>query len=285
MSQPATADQVRQPRLAELVAAKLRERIVSGRLTDGDVLPKQEDLGAEFGVSKPTMREAIRVLESEGLIEVQQGRFGGAVVHVPKVENIAVTMALVLETNGVQLPDVGLALQAIEPACVRLCALRPDRLEAVVPRLEELHAAAPEAVTDDERVVALSREFHEALAALCGNASLTLCAGALERLWTAHEGSWAEQAAHGHGFPELRTRREALEEHARVIECIRAGDGDGAVAAALAHLTTSQTYALHRAGDPIVDVPLQRRMLSVPATQSTPTTPSMSTPNGSGVRP
>ena len=100
------------------MAAKLRERIVSGRLTDGDVLPKQEDLGAEFGVSKPTMREAIRVLESEGLIEVQQGRFGGAVVHVPKVENIAVTMALVLETNGVQLPDVG-ASAAGDRAVVR----------------------------------------------------------------------------------------------------------------------------------------------------------------------
>src|ERR1700709_390569 len=200
MSQLATisaTSQVRQPRLAELVAAKLRERIVSGDLADGDLLPKQEDLGAEFGVSKPTMREAIRVLESEGLIEVQQGRFGGAVVHVPKVENIAVTMALVLETNGVRLPDVGLALQAIEPSCVRMCAERTDRLEAVVPRLQELQDQAVAAVTDDERVVALSREFHEALASLCGNASLTLCAGALERLWTAHEGSWAEQAARG----------------------------------------------------------------------------------------
>ena len=133
------------------------------------------------------------------------------------------------------------------------------------------------AVADDERVVALSREFHEALAALCGNASLTLCAGALERLWTAHEGSWAEQAAHGHGFPELHTRREALDEHALIIERIAAGDADGAVEAALAHLTTSQTYALHRAGDPIVDVPLQRRMLCPAYRQSTP--------NGSGVRP
>src|SRR4051812_39068020 len=105
----AASNQVRQPRLSELVAAKLRERIVSGQLLDGDLLPKQEDLGQQFGVSKPTMREAIRILESEGLIEVQQGRFGGAVVHVPKVENIAVSMALVLETQGVQLLDVGIA--------------------------------------------------------------------------------------------------------------------------------------------------------------------------------
>jgi GntR family transcriptional regulator, transcriptional repressor for pyruvate dehydrogenase complex len=258
------SSQVRQPRLAELVAAKLRERIVSGRLADGDLLPKQEDLGQEFGVSKPTMREAIRVLESEGLIEVQQGRFGGAVVHVPRVENIAVTMALVLETNGVQLPDVGLALQAIEPVCVRLCAERADRLTAVVPRLRELHERAVAAIRDDERVVGLSREFHEALASLCGNASLTLCAGALERVWTAHEGVWAAQASHGRGFPEVHTRREALAEHALIIERVAAGDGDGATRAALAHLATAQTYALHRAGDPIVDLPLQRRMLQQP---------------------
>jgi GntR family transcriptional repressor for pyruvate dehydrogenase complex len=254
--------QVRQPRLAELVAAQLRERIVSGRLVDGDLLPKQEDLGQQFGVSKPTMREAIRILESEGLIEVQQGRFGGAVVHVPKVENIAVSMALVLETNGVHLPDVGVALQAIEPSCVRLCAQREDRLEAVVPVLQNLHDHALAAVRDDERVVALSREFHEALAELCGNASLRLCAGALERLWTAHEGSWAEQASYGPGFPELRIRHEALDEHALIIERIAAGDAEGAAEAARAHLGTSQTYALHRAGNPIVDVPLQRRLLN-----------------------
>ena len=83
--------------------------------------------------------------------------------------------------------------------------------------------------------------------------------------WTAHEGVWAEQAAHGHGFPELHIRREALDEHARIIECIATGDAQGAVEAALAHLATSQTYALHRAGDPIVDVPLERRMLGTPA--------------------
>ena len=259
---------IRQPRLAELVAGQLRERIVSGMLADGDTLPKQEDLGHEFGVSKPTLREAIRILESEGLIEVQQGRFGGAVVHVPKVENIAVTMALVLETDGVALPDVGIALRAIEPACVRLCAERPDRLSAVVPRLQDLQEQALAVVHNDERVVALSREFHEALAALCGNASLRLCAGALERVWTAHEGVWAEQAARGHDFPELHIRREALDEHALIIECIAAGDAEGAVEAALAHLATSQTYALHRAGDPIVDVRLQRRMLSSPQLQN-----------------
>ena len=163
MNSSLAIDPVRQPRLSELVAAKLRERIVSGHLTDGDLLPKQEDLGAEFGVSKPTLREAIRILESEGLIEVQQGRLGGAVVHVPKVENLAVTMALVLETNGVQLPDVGLALQAIEPACVRLCALRADRQRVVVDRLQELQDRAVAEIADDERVVALSRQFHEAL--------------------------------------------------------------------------------------------------------------------------
>ncbi len=266
MSAPAFAADgpVRQPRLAELVAAQLRQRIVSGALGDGDLLPKQEALVREFGVSKPTMREAIRILESEGLIEVLQGRFGGAVVHVPKVQNLAVTMALVLETEGVQLPDVGVALQAIEPACVRLCALRPDRAETVVPRLTELHERARAVVQDDEHVVALSREFHEALAALCGNASLRLCAGALERLWTAHEGSWAEQASHGPGFPALHVRREALDEHASIIERIAAGDPAGAVDATLTHLATAQTYALHRSGDPIVDLPLQRRMLQAP---------------------
>src|SRR4029079_12199745 len=58
--------QLRQPRLAELVAAALRSRILSGRLPDGSMLPKQEELIEEFKVSKPSMREALRILETEG---------------------------------------------------------------------------------------------------------------------------------------------------------------------------------------------------------------------------
>ena len=64
----------RQPRVAELVASKLRDDILSGRLKEGDVLPSQETLLAEFGVSPPALREAIHLLETDGLISVRRGK-------------------------------------------------------------------------------------------------------------------------------------------------------------------------------------------------------------------
>jgi DNA-binding FadR family transcriptional regulator len=87
------------------VAAALRKRIVSGAIEDGGMLPKQEDLMAEFGISLPPMREALRILETEGLITVRRGTQGGARVHVPTVEMAAGYAGLVLQSNGATLAE------------------------------------------------------------------------------------------------------------------------------------------------------------------------------------
>ena len=94
---------LRQPRLAEMVADGLRERILSGELGDGDMLPKQDDLLAEFRVSPPSIREALRILETEGLITVQRGNVGGAIVHRPKPATAAYMLGLVMQSRSVQL--------------------------------------------------------------------------------------------------------------------------------------------------------------------------------------
>ena len=64
--QAALKQRLRQPRLAEMVAEGLRERILSGELADGSMLPKQDDLLAEFRVSPPSIREALRVWRPRG---------------------------------------------------------------------------------------------------------------------------------------------------------------------------------------------------------------------------
>ena len=68
---------IRQPRVAEIVASRLREDILSGRLKEGDVLPSQESLFSEFGVSPPALREAIHILETDGLISVRRATSAG----------------------------------------------------------------------------------------------------------------------------------------------------------------------------------------------------------------
>ena len=69
---------LRVPKMAELVAGDLRRRILRGELVENDALPSESALMQRFGVSRPTLREAFRVLESESLISVRRGAHGGA---------------------------------------------------------------------------------------------------------------------------------------------------------------------------------------------------------------
>src|SRR6185503_2235845 len=70
---PSPRGQFTQPSVAELVADAIRTQIVAGTLPDGSMLPKQDQLISEFQVSRPSFREALRILESEGLISVRRG--------------------------------------------------------------------------------------------------------------------------------------------------------------------------------------------------------------------
>ena len=110
---------IRQPRVAELVASRLRDDILTGRLTEGDVLPSQEALFAEFGVSPPAVREAVHILESDGLISVRRGNVGGALVHLPSAERTAQMISMVLQTRAATPGDVSEALLHLEPDLVR----------------------------------------------------------------------------------------------------------------------------------------------------------------------
>ena len=96
---PASAA-VRSPKTAELVAGTLRRMVVDGQLKEGDFLPNEAELMAHFGVSRPTLREAVRVLESERLVEVRRGSRTGARVRVPGPEIVARPAGLLLELSG-----------------------------------------------------------------------------------------------------------------------------------------------------------------------------------------
>lgn len=232
---------VRFQRLAEQVADDLRRRILNNELPEDSSLPVEELLRAEYPVSKPTLREAMRVLEAEGLITVRRGSIGGAVVHRPTADNVAYTLGLVLASRGVDISDVAAALREVEPACAAACAERPDRHETVVPRLRELYERSVEVADDFIAVTAASRQFHEAVVQLCGNESLASMAGALESLWSTHESDWAQRSTENVDIP-VEERLEALKAHLELLELIEAGDAEGARATAAQHLHLVQGY-------------------------------------------
>lgn len=240
VTQPTNAGPVRAQRVAEVVAQRLRERILTGELADGELLPKEDDLRGEYPVSKPSLREALRILETEGLITVRRGNRGGAVVHRPTAVDAGYMLGLVLSGQRTSLIDLAAALRELEPACAALCAQRRDRRRAVVPVLADLQQQALASVEDLVAASALSRRFHESVVELCGNATLTLVAGALESIWSAHEVRWA--AGVDRDDIPVRTRRRELGVHQQIIDLIRAGAAEEVRALVADHLVHVQRY-------------------------------------------
>jgi GntR family transcriptional repressor for pyruvate dehydrogenase complex len=237
------ARQLRPRHVAELVADELRRRILDGELGDGHLLPKQEDLLVEFGVSRPSMREALRILEAEGLVSVRRGKLGGAVVHRPAAANAAYTMGLVLRAEKVAVGDVSAALRHIEPVCASLCASRPDRATDVVPALRAVHEAARDRLDDPHEFVVVSRRFHETMVERCGNATLRLVVGTLESVWSAHARAWADQNV-PRGVPDRDYRQHGFDDHELLLRLIERGDAEAAAREANKHLEWAPVYSI-----------------------------------------
>jgi GntR family transcriptional regulator, transcriptional repressor for pyruvate dehydrogenase complex len=237
-------EQLRQPRLAEVVAGVLRERIVDGELGDGDLLPKQDELIEEYRISRPTLREALRILEGEGLLTVRRGSLGGSVVRMPTADASAYAFGLLLQARRATIQDLATAIKHIEPIAASLCAARPDRARSVVPSLRANLAETEAATPDGPQFTALARQFHELLVSRCGNETLIVAFGSLESLWSEQERQWAIRAASEGSYPEERYRRDVLAVHVALVVAIERGDAEAAGRLDTNHLQHSQRYTL-----------------------------------------
>ena len=229
--------------LPELIADGLRKAIVDGELGDGSLLPNQDELSERFGVSKPTLREAIRILHAEHLLSTRRGKLGGAIVHRPTVKGAAYTLGLLLQGQGTPQSDVLDALSMIEPRCVALCAQRKDRAKTVVPALRK---AVDDLAAHEEGEAAsflqAERLFHNELVARCGSPTLAAVVGTLEELWGGQQ--WAEiDLAEELGLRRnVALRRHTLESHEEILEAVEAGDPELAAQRAEQHLKQMPYY-------------------------------------------
>src|SRR5687767_14905824 len=149
---------VRLPKVAELVAGEIRRRIISGDVVAGDPLPNEAELTALFGVSRPTLREALRLLEADGLIEVKRGVRGGPRVRVPDAAVTARHAAMLLQMRGTTLEDLIGARMIIEPAAVRALAHRASKSD--VKALRAAHQAELDAGEDYDANAHHATLFH-----------------------------------------------------------------------------------------------------------------------------
>lgn len=231
-------------RTAEIVADELRQQIIDGRLSDGDLLPGQKQLVEHFNVSLVSVREALRILETEGLVSVRRGNRGGAVVHAPAKSSAAYMLGLVLQSDSVPVTDLRTALTELEPSCAALAALRPDRAETLIPQLVANNEKLADNLDDPQTFSEIGREFHHILAHGCGNHTMVVVMGSLEALWTSQEGDWFAHAKEHNAFPTPAKRRAVLTTHVKITEAIADGDVERARKLASKHIGDAHTHAL-----------------------------------------
>jgi|TARA_B110000971_G_scaffold165665_1_gene169696 GntR family transcriptional repressor for pyruvate dehydrogenase complex len=161
------------PKAAVIVATELRRQIVAGRMKPGDKLQPENILQAQFSVSRPTLREALRLLESESLITITRGKYGGARVSSVDLNNISSQVGVFLQIERTTLQDVWLARTVIEPPAAALLTLSGDT--ATFEKLDANIAEAREASKSDlMRYADLSADFSLIIMDHCGNNTLRL---------------------------------------------------------------------------------------------------------------
>lgn len=248
-------------RLADVVADRIRELILLGDLKDDERLPPLESLLQQFGVSAPTMREALRVLEAEGLIKVQRGSIGGAIVRRPTPQTAAYTLAVVLRSQNTPKGDVADALSLLEPLCARMGARLRNRKSTVVRELRKINNAARALIDGDELAFNETMiNFHTTIVQRCGNDTLKLLTGALGSICLADVRTWAKStSAHGH-YPTAAKRLASVEVHEHITDLIHAGKEAEVAAAMTAHIDETRKH-LYGDGDPAepVDATAVRR--------------------------
>src|SRR6266550_683600 len=123
------------PKASDVLADDLRERILLGEFPEGTALPTERDLVAQTQMSRATVREALRILEVQGLIRIKTGRAGGAFVQKPDDESVADSVALVIRGRRIRMAALLETREAIEPACAQLAA--KYRTDADLERLDK----------------------------------------------------------------------------------------------------------------------------------------------------
>jgi DNA-binding FadR family transcriptional regulator len=244
---------VRAPKTSELIAAQLRRQIVRGSVRAGEKLPPETQLMTQFGVSRPTIREAFRILEAEGLIVVRPGSRGGAQVVAPDQTAAARHVGLLLQLRGATIDDVYEARKIAEPVCAAMLARRRTEqdiadLAAVVAEVEAVVAEVESAVEarggqpDPAQWVRLSYRFHELIMQRSGNKTVALQGALLQDIVATHTALRASRSFGEPGSPERF--RQAVQAYKRLLALIEAGDADGAERLWRSHMDSAAAYLL-----------------------------------------
>lgn len=237
---------MRIPKAAELIAEVIRRQIVLGELQAGDPLPAESKLLTRFNVSRPTLREAFRILEAEGLIQVRRGAGGGARIRLPEDGTAARSFGMLLQLRNATLGEVLEARTFIEPPLAgRLAANRTDEDLAALQAHIDLERGA---LHDYEKFGMATAVFHELLVQRAGNVAVGLMVGMLDDIFRRHVTQFVARARPD----QLALNEQALRNHAHLVDRIAARDAAGAEAGWRKHMLELHAIIMSELGETTV---------------------------------
>jgi GntR family transcriptional repressor for pyruvate dehydrogenase complex len=222
----------------------IRDLIATGQWGPGTRLPRETDLAAQLGLSRNSLREAVRALSLARVLEVRQGD-GTYVSSLEAEELFQPTLSATNLMQGRTVLELFEVRRMLEPEAAAMAALRADDdvVRELRAELDAMFAAGDRA----EDLVAADTAFHDVIARAPGNGVLRALLRSLStstvraRLW--------------HGISDRNALDVAREEHARIYHAIAAGDVELARAAAIVHIASNEAWLRDHLG-PADDVPL-----------------------------
>jgi DNA-binding FadR family transcriptional regulator len=238
--------QVQTPKMAELVASSIRQQIIRGELSEGDALPTEAELIAHYGISRPTIREAFRILESESLITIRKGARGGAEIHRPSPAVAARYTGMLLQAAGTTLADVHVARTIIEPAAARMLAenFTPEASESLHAALEDERVG----ITNPDVFVSTSVAFHRLIVEHAGNRTLAVLWGTVALTIEAHVAAVVAKEMLGAGR-QLQNRK-GYRAHVHMLDLMKRGDPDAVEEFWRKHIDEAESWMVKRVGSP-----------------------------------
>ena len=232
--------QVKQNKAYQDVVEQIQEAIMEGSLKPGSLLPAERELKEQFGISRGTLREALRVLEQKGLIEIRTGVAGGSVIREVNSENLSDNLGLLIRNRAVSLRDLAEFREGMEGSVAALAAQRatePDRsqLERL---LGEAEGHLKEGRKGWDAFVRTDEQIHLALARISGNQLfIAVLTSVYHNIHTYYENylPWNKALLH-ENFDDLRN----------IVAAVSEGDAERAREMALGHVRRFNKYMEER---------------------------------------
>lgn len=207
------------PKSCDVLAERLQRQILSGTYAPGAALPTERDLVTTTGLSRGSVREALRILEAQGLVRTRPGRYGGSVVSKPSDAQLAGQIELFAKGRSVPLHALVAARQALEPMVAYLAARH--RSAEDLQTLATISTRLDDAAEDDVAgFLEHNASWHTALAAASHNDLL--------RAFTASISGLMLEASRIENFASADVRKLVTQAHRRILQAIEAQDAEAA---------------------------------------------------------